>query len=69
MEKEKFQELSENEKGQLQGGFALEGGGESNFFNTNTNCNNDGWVDTNTNCKCAGCPTTGTVVISRPTRP
>lgn len=69
MEKESFQKLSENEKGQLQGGFALEGGGESNLFNTNTNCNNDGWVDTNTNCKCAGCRTSETVVITSPTRP
>ena len=53
MEKEKIQKLTENEKGQLQGGFAIAGSGESNFFNTNTNC------------KCVGC-NAGTIVISRP---
>ena len=65
MEKEKNQKPTENEKGQLQGGFAIAGSGESNFFNTNTNCNSDGWVDSNTNCKCVGC-NAGTIVISRP---
>ncbi|WP_289192956.1 hypothetical protein [Bacteroides acidifaciens] len=53
-------ELTQDEKGQLNGGYALQSsttnGMENHFFSDNGNCKGDGWFDDNVNCsRCAGC--------------
>ena len=53
-------ELTQDEKGQLNGGYALQSsttnGMENHVFSDNGNCKGDGWFDDNVNCsRCAGC--------------
>lgn len=53
-------ELTQDEKGQLNGGYALQSsttnGMENHFFSDNGNCKGDGWFDDNVNCsRFAGC--------------
>lgn len=49
--------LTEDEKGQLHGGFLLQGDAlGTRFFSTNINCKGGGWCDSNANCnRCSQC--------------
>lgn len=58
------QELTQDDKGQLFGGYALQSssrkGLESQFLGENGNCKGGGWFDTNVNCnRCASCDQLG----------
>lgn len=59
MEKEnkKMEPLTQNEAGELRGGFQLHDSTlESRFFSDNGNCKGGGICDDNVNCsRCAGC--------------
>lgn len=52
-------QLSQDEKGQLHGGFELQQvsfDDNSHFDSDNGNCKSGGWFDDNTNChRCSGC--------------
>ncbi len=51
-------QLSQDEKGQLHGGYELQESSsqDSQFFSDNGNCKGGGWFDDNTNCsRCSGC--------------
>lgn len=53
-------EITRDEKGQLNGGFALQKSSrtplDTNFFSDNGNCKGGGWFDDNVNCsRCSSC--------------
>lgn len=69
MKIEKFQQLTQDEAGQLRGGFSIQlpsDIGNTNFNNTNGNCGNGGSGDTNANCLCKAC---GNDLVVQPVDP
>lgn len=58
MKIEKFQQLTQDEAGQLRGGFSIQlpsDIGNTNLNNKNGNCGNGGSGDSNANCSCKAC--------------